>query len=87
MSKCDTTLPPSLAGMVSSFKTWLWSLQSVTRSAEGWARKKQSVLRMPGPYGGRLNNIKTFLLAVGAKMLYRNFVCKFTGVTLAVSLD
>ena len=68
-SKCDTTLPPSLADMVSSFKTWLLSLQYVTRSAEGWARKKQSVLRMPGPYGGGLNNIETFLLAIGAKIL------------------
>ena len=54
------SLPLSLAGMVSSFKT---RLLSITRSAEGWARKKQSVLRMTGPYGGRLNNIETFLLA------------------------
>ena len=59
------SLPLSLAGMDSSFKTRLLSVTS----AEGWARKKQSVLRMPGPYGGGLNNIETFLLAVGAKML------------------
>ena len=55
-SKCDITLPPSLAGTVST------RLQSVTRSASGWARKKQRVLRMPGPYGGGLNDIETFLL-------------------------
>ena len=67
MSKCDSTLPPSHARFQDKAAESLSQLQNLLEDG------KEKALRMPSPYGGRLNNIETFLLAVGAINIFLKF--------------
>ena len=54
------SLPPSQARFQDKAAESLSQLQYLLEDG------KEKALHMPGPYGGRLNNLETFLLAVGA---------------------